>query len=142
MKLLSTITQAEGKLELDETGFSHTTGALEELEADSRGLALDQETDLSLLDGVPGIEVSDGVVTVDERMLTVNPWYHADASRTMRPRLDVARRYGVCPDNAVIKLERAGPVRLPDRPRLPQRAAACAPPNARAERSRWNRRRS
>ena len=60
MKWLSTIKQAdEGKLviekmELDETGFPQPTGELEELEADSLVLALGQETDLSLLDGVPG----------------------------------------------------------------------------------------
>ena len=68
MKWLSTIKHAdEGKLviermELDETGFPQPTGELEELEADSLVLALGQEADLSLLDGVPGIEVEDGVV--------------------------------------------------------------------------------
>ena len=41
-------------MELDETGFPQPTGELEELEADSLVLALGQETDLSLLDGVPG----------------------------------------------------------------------------------------
>ena len=70
MKWLSTIKHAdEGKLvvermELDETGFPQPTGELEELEADSLVLALGQETDLSLLDGVPGLEVEDGVVQV------------------------------------------------------------------------------
>ena len=49
-------------MELDETGFPQPTGELEELEADSLVLALGQETDLSLLDGVPGLEVEDGVV--------------------------------------------------------------------------------
>ena len=68
MRWLSTIKQAdEGKLvlekmELDETGFPQPTGELEELEADSVVLALGQEADLSLLDGVPGLEVDDGVV--------------------------------------------------------------------------------
>ena len=33
-------------------------------------LALGQEADLSLLDGVPGLEIEDGVVQVDERMMT------------------------------------------------------------------------
>ena len=47
-------------MELDETGFPQPTGELEELEADSLVLALGQETDLSLLDGVPGLEVEDG----------------------------------------------------------------------------------
>ena len=204
MKWLSTIKHVdEGKLvvermELDDTGFPQPTGEVEELEADSLVLALGQETDLSLLDGVPGIEVDDGVVKVgtdlmtgcegifaggdmvpDERTVTVgighgkqaaasidawlrgeayaptpeaplagfdllNTWYYSDAPRTVRPQLDAARRastfdevvqgldasnalfearrclscgncfacdncYGVCPDNAVIKLGPGAP---------------------------------
>ena len=76
MKWLSTIKHAdEGtlvleKMELDETGFPQPTGETEELAADSLVLALGQEADLSLLDGVPGLEIEDGVVTVDERMMT------------------------------------------------------------------------
>ncbi len=76
MRWLSTIKQAdEGKLviermELDETGFPQPTGELEELEADSVVLALGQDTDLSLLDGVAGIEVEDGVVKVGPDMMT------------------------------------------------------------------------
>jgi 2-oxoacid:acceptor oxidoreductase delta subunit (pyruvate/2-ketoisovalerate family) len=76
MKWLSTIKQAdEGKLvlermELDESGFPQPTGEVEELEADSLVLALGQETDLSLLDGVPGLEVEDGVVQVGPDMMT------------------------------------------------------------------------
>ena len=76
MKWLSTIKHAdEGKLllermELDETGFPQPTGETEELQADSLVLALGQEADLSLLDGVPGLQVEDGVVQVDERMMT------------------------------------------------------------------------
>ena len=79
MKWLSTIKQADGgklvleKMELDETGFPQPTGELEELEADSLVLALGQETDLSLLDGVPGLEVSDGVVQVEPNMMTGYP---------------------------------------------------------------------
>ncbi len=206
VKWLSTIKQAdEGKLvlekmALDESGFPQPTGELEELEADSLVLALGQETDLSLLEGVDGIEIADGVVQVDERMMTghsgifaggdmvpaertvtvaighgklaarcvdswlrdeawthpprpdvigfdeLNPWYYADAPRTVRPQLELARRsstfdevvtgldesnalfearrcfscgncfacdncYGVCPDNAVIKLDEPGPYR-------------------------------
>jgi NADPH-dependent glutamate synthase beta subunit-like oxidoreductase len=200
MRWLSTIKQAdEGKLliekmELDETGFPQPTGELEELEADSVVLALGQDTDLSLLEGVAGIEVEDGVVQVgpnmmtghegvfaggdmvpDERTVTVgighgkkaarhidgwlrgeayepppkhelvtfdmlNSWYYADAPRTVQPQLDPIRRqgtfdevvqgldesnalfearrclscgncfscdncYGVCPDNAVVKVD-------------------------------------
>jgi 2-oxoacid:acceptor oxidoreductase delta subunit (pyruvate/2-ketoisovalerate family) len=79
MKWLSTIKRAEaGKLliermELDESGFPQPTGETEELEADSLVLALGQQADLSLLDGVPGLRVEDGVVQVDERMMTGHP---------------------------------------------------------------------
>jgi NADPH-dependent glutamate synthase beta subunit-like oxidoreductase len=199
MKWLSTIKQAdEGKLvvermELDETGFPQPTGELEELGADSLVLALGQETDLGLLEGIDGIEVEDGVVKVGPGMMTgrpgifaggdmvpaertvtvgvghgkraarhvdawlrgtthdpgprpelasfdkLNAWYYSDAARTHRPVLEAARRagtfdeiksgldssnalyearrclscgncfscdncYGVCPDNAVVKL--------------------------------------
>lgn len=79
MKWLSTIKQAdEGrlvleKMELDESGFPQPTGELEELEADSLVLALGQEADLSLLDGVPGLEVEDGVVKVGPNLMTGYP---------------------------------------------------------------------
>jgi NADPH-dependent glutamate synthase beta subunit-like oxidoreductase len=203
MRWLSTIKHAEEgklvleKMELDETGFPQPTGQVEELEADSLVLALGQETDLSLLDGVPGIEVDDGVVKVGPNMMTghpgifaggdmvpaertvtvgighgkkaarhvdgwlrgiryepppkhelatfdkLNTWYYTDAPRTVQPRLETARRretfeevvggldesnalyearrclscgncfscdncYGVCPDNAVLKLGEPG----------------------------------
>jgi NADPH-dependent glutamate synthase beta subunit-like oxidoreductase len=203
MKWLSTIKQADAgrfvleKMELDETGFPQPTGELEELEADSLVLALGQEADLSLLDGVPAIEVTDGVVAVEQNMMTghpgifaggdmvpdertvtvgvghgkkaacdidawlrglvlspepkhalatfdtLNTWYYADAPRTLQPQLDLVRRqgtfdevvggldesnalfearrclscgncfscdncYGVCPDNAVLKLGAPG----------------------------------
>jgi NADPH-dependent glutamate synthase beta subunit-like oxidoreductase len=152
MRWLSTIKQAdEGrlvleKMELDETGFPQPTGETEELEADSVVLALGQEADLSLLEGVSGLVVEDGVVQVGpdmqtghpgifaggdmvpaERTVTVaighgklaarnidawlrgeawehpprpevvtfeqlNPWYYADADRTVSPQLDAVRR--------------------------------------------------
>jgi 2-oxoacid:acceptor oxidoreductase delta subunit (pyruvate/2-ketoisovalerate family) len=200
VKWLSTIRQAnEGaltieKMVLDEKGNPQPTGELETLEADSLVLALGQDVDLSLLEGVPGLEIKDGVVQVDpatlmtghaglfaggdmvpaERNVTVavghgkkaarhidawlrgvvpvlaskhapasferiNTWYYSDAPKTVRPQLEIARRtssfdevqggltednalfearrclscgncfecdncYGVCPDNAVIKL--------------------------------------
>jgi len=200
VKWLSTIRQAgEGaltieKMVLDEKGNPQPTGELETLEADSLVLALGQDVDLSLLEGVPGLEIRDGVVQVDpatmmtghaglfaggdmvpaERNVTVaighgkkaarhidawlrgtqlqsvskhapatferlNSWYYSDAPKTVRPQLEIARRtssfdevqggltednalfearrclscgncfecdncYGVCPDNAVIKL--------------------------------------
>jgi NADPH-dependent glutamate synthase beta subunit-like oxidoreductase len=76
MRWLSTIKQAdEGrlvleKMELDDTGFPQPTGETEELDADSLVLALGQEADLSLLDGVPGLQVEDGVVQVAANMMT------------------------------------------------------------------------
>ena len=199
VKWLTTIRQAGErsitveKMRLDEKGFPQPTGELETLQADSVVLALGQDVDLGLLNGVPGLQVVDGVVKVGadmmsghagifaggdmvpaERTVTVavghgkkaarhidawlrgtryapapkhalagyermNPWYYADAPKTMRPVLDLVRRastfdevvkgldestalyearrclscgncfecdncYGVCPDNAVIKL--------------------------------------
>ncbi|HET7832420.1 MAG TPA: NAD(P)-binding protein [Gallionella sp.] len=199
IKWLSTIKQAQGrsltveKMVLDEKGFPQPTGELETIEADSLVLALGQDVDLSLLDGVSGLEIKDGVVQVGANMMTghegifaggdmvpaersvtvgighgkkaarhidawlrgttyqpapkhelvsfdmLNPWYYSDAPKTVRPMLDMIRRqstfdevlggldesnalfearrclscgncfecdncYGVCPDNAVIKL--------------------------------------
>ena len=204
VKWLSTIKQAGNeadagaltieKMALDAKGYPQPTGEFETLAADSLVLALGQDVDLSLLEGVPGLTVSDGVVQVDpatmmtghpglfaggdmvpaERNVTVavghgkkaarhidawlrgttlpaatkhapatfdrlNTWYYSDAPKTVRPQLDMARRtssfdevqgglsadnalfearrclscgncfecdncYGVCPDNAVIKL--------------------------------------
>jgi NADPH-dependent glutamate synthase beta subunit-like oxidoreductase len=203
MKWLTTIKRADaGKLvvermELDESGFPRPTGEIDELEADSLVLALGQDTDLSLVEDVPGIAVQDGVVSVGPNMMTghdgifaggdmvpaertvtvaighgklaarhidawlagdqyaapaeaplagideLNTWYYSDAPKTIRPHLDSIRRestfdevvggldpsnalfearrcmscgtcfacdncYGVCPDNAIIKLDPAG----------------------------------
>ncbi|MHB1115892.1 NAD(P)-binding protein [Sideroxydans sp.] len=199
IKWLSTIKQAEAgeitveRMVLDDKGFPQPTGEFEKLEADSVVLALGQDVDLSLLQGVPGLDVKDGVVQVTPNMMTgfpgifaggdmvpsertvtvgvghgkkaarnidawlrgityvpepkheiatfdkLNPWYYSDADKTVRPMLDIIRRqtsfdevqggldetnalfearrclscgncfecdncYGVCPDNAVIKL--------------------------------------
>ena len=199
VKWLSTIKQAGDssitveKMVLDQSGFPQPTGELETLEADTVVLALGQDVDLGLLDGVPGLQIADGVVKVGANMMTghagifaggdmvpsertvtvavghgkkaarnidawlkgavywkerdhplatfegLNPWYYSDAPKTMRPMLELARRqstfeevqggldessalfearrclscgncfecdncYGVCPDNAVIKL--------------------------------------
>ncbi len=199
IKWLSTIRQADAgeitveKMVLDAKGQPQPTGELETLAADSLVLALGQDVDLSMLAGVPGLEIRDGVVQVDAQLMTgrpgvfaggdmvpaernvtvavghgkkaarhvdawlrgaetpaatkheaatferLNPWYYSDAPATVRPLLDLARRrssfdevqgglteanalfearrclscgncfecdncYGVCPDNAVIKL--------------------------------------
>jgi len=203
MRWLSTIKQVEGgkvtieRMQLDESGFPQPTGELEELEADSVVLALGQEADLSLLEGIAGIEIADGVVQVGPQMMTghqgifaggdmvpaertvtvgvghgkkgarnidawlrggtydpppkhdlasfdtLNTWYYADAPRSVQPQLEIERRrssfeevvggldasnalyearrclscgtcfscdncYGVCPDNAVVKLGEPG----------------------------------
>jgi 2-oxoacid:acceptor oxidoreductase delta subunit (pyruvate/2-ketoisovalerate family) len=199
IKWLSTIKQAgEGeitveKMQLDDKGYPQPTGEYETLAADSVVLALGQDVDLSLLEGVPGLELKDGTVKVSPNMMTghpgifaggdmvpsertvtvavghgkkaahhidawlrgsiyepapkhelaefknLNTWYYSDAHKTVRPMLDIIRRqtsfdevqgglnetnalfearrclscgncfecdncYGVCPDNAVIKL--------------------------------------
>jgi thioredoxin reductase len=77
VKWLSTIKQAgDGeltieKMVLDEKGNPQPTGELETLKADSLVLALGQDVDLALLEGVPGLVVRDGVVQVDpETMMT------------------------------------------------------------------------
>lgn len=199
MKWLSTIKEAEQgevrieKMELDENGQLKPTGQYETVGADSVVLALGQETNLSFLSKLKDLTSEDGVVDVDDNMMTKVPgvfaggdmvksernvtvaighgkkaaraihqymmneavpvekydgaagydrlhtWYYADAPKTIRPQLDMIRRqttfdevkqglteesalfearrcmscgncfecdncYGVCPDNAIIKL--------------------------------------
>jgi hypothetical protein len=71
MRWLSTVAQAdEGKLviekmKLDETGFPQPTGEFTELEADCLVLALGQNADLSVLDGVPGVTFSEASSRLD-----------------------------------------------------------------------------
>ena len=61
------------KMELDENGFPQPTGETEELAADSLVLALGQESDLGLVEGLDDVEIVDGVVKVDARMMTGRP---------------------------------------------------------------------
>jgi NADPH-dependent glutamate synthase beta subunit-like oxidoreductase len=76
MKWLSTIKHVEAgsitveKMVLDEKGFPQPIGEFETLAADSVVLALGQDVDLSLLEGVAGLEVKDGVVKVGPNMMT------------------------------------------------------------------------
>jgi NADPH-dependent glutamate synthase beta subunit-like oxidoreductase len=76
VKWLSTIREAGEssitveKMTLDEKGMAQPTGEFETLEADSVVLALGQDVDLSLLDGVPGLEIDGGVVKVGANMMT------------------------------------------------------------------------
>ena len=66
MRCLSTVAHAgDGKLviekmRLDQTGFPQPTGEFEELAADCLVLALGQDADLAVLDGVPGVTFSGG----------------------------------------------------------------------------------
>lgn len=75
VRWLSTIKQAEAgaltieKMVLDDKGNAVPTGEFETLEADSLVLALGQDVDLGLLDGVPGLERKEGVVQVDPTTL-------------------------------------------------------------------------
>jgi 2-oxoacid:acceptor oxidoreductase delta subunit (pyruvate/2-ketoisovalerate family) len=79
IKWLSTIKQAGDrqitveKMALDDKGFPQPTGEFETLEADSVVLALGQDVDLGLLNGVPGLEVKDGVVKVGTDLMTGHP---------------------------------------------------------------------
>jgi NADPH-dependent glutamate synthase beta subunit-like oxidoreductase len=76
---LSTIAAAEDghlrleEMELDGEGFPQPTGRYEDLDADALVLAIGQDADLTLLSGVPGVQVQDHVVKVDERMMTGAP---------------------------------------------------------------------
>jgi 2-oxoacid:acceptor oxidoreductase delta subunit (pyruvate/2-ketoisovalerate family) len=78
LKWLSTIVGADGptltieRMELDSDGFPQPTGELEELAADSVVLALGQMADLSLLAGMPEIEVTNEVVAVGPDMMTAH----------------------------------------------------------------------
>ncbi|KRE99206.1 glutamate synthase [Nocardioides sp. Soil777] len=76
---LTTIKQVDAgrlvveRMELDDAGFPQPTGELDELDADSLVLALGQDTDLTLLEGVPGLVVEDGVVAVGPDLMTGCP---------------------------------------------------------------------
>src|SRR6187399_2528795 len=61
------------KMALDASGFPQPTGEFETLESDSLVLALGQDVDLSLLEGVPGLDIKDGVVQVGASMMTGHP---------------------------------------------------------------------
>ncbi len=101
MKWLSTVKRADAgvltieRMELDETGFPQPTGELEELEADSVVLALGQETDLSLLDRVPRLEVEDGVVKVGPDLMTGRPGVFAGGDMVPAERTVTVRSAGI-----------------------------------------------
>jgi thioredoxin reductase len=71
-------------MKLDETGFPQPTGEFEELEADCLVLALGQNADLSVLDGVPGVTFKDNVVEVGPDLMTGYPGIFAGGSPPSR----------------------------------------------------------
>jgi 2-oxoacid:acceptor oxidoreductase delta subunit (pyruvate/2-ketoisovalerate family) len=79
MRWLSTVARAdEGtllieKMRLDDTGFPQPTGEFEDLAADCLVLALGQDADLAVLDGVPGVTFSGGTVDVGPDLMTGHP---------------------------------------------------------------------
>ncbi|WP_174264246.1 NAD(P)-binding protein [Phytoactinopolyspora halotolerans] len=76
MNWLSTVAHADAgtitveRMELDESGYPQPTGEFDELGADALVLAIGQVSDLSVVDGVPGVHVADAVVEVDRTMMT------------------------------------------------------------------------
>ncbi len=61
------------RMALDADGFPQPTGEFEELQADSLVLALGQSADLTLVEGLPEIEVRDELIEVGTNMMTARP---------------------------------------------------------------------
>ena len=106
---LSTIASVNGgelkieRMELDESGFPQPTGEFEQLGADAIVLALGQDADLALLDGLDGVEIADHTVRVDERMMTGLPGVFAGgdmvpAERMVAVAIGHGRRAARCID--------------------------------------------
>lgn len=79
VKWLSTIREVDSgkvvieRMELDDEGYPQPTGQYDELEADCVVLAVGQNTDLSIVEGVGEIDVESGVISVNEQMMTGKP---------------------------------------------------------------------
>ena len=71
---------------LDGEGMPRPTGEFAELGADPLALALDQDTDLSLLDGDPVLSTGDGVLPAGKAMMTAEPGVVAGGDATPSPR--------------------------------------------------------
>jgi len=75
IRWLSTISQVDGDrvaieaMRLDDSGFPQPTGQTRSLPADAVVLAVGQDTDLRLLDGLPAVTVHHGLVEVDPTTL-------------------------------------------------------------------------
>ncbi len=61
------------RMVLGEDGRPRPTGELETLDADTVVLAIGQDVDLTVVRDVPGVRIEDGVVRVDEGMMTGHP---------------------------------------------------------------------
>ncbi|MDR1393606.1 MAG: NAD(P)-binding protein [Bifidobacteriaceae bacterium] len=76
VKWLSTISEVEQgrivieRMELDQAGRPQPTGVFDEIAADTVVLAIGQEADLDIVAGVDGITVHNGVIALDEHMMT------------------------------------------------------------------------
>ena len=123
MMWLSTIARAgEGhvtieKMRLDETGFPQPTGEFTTLDADTVVLALGQEAELALLDGIPGVVIADGVVQVGPDQMTGRPGIFAGgdmvpAERTVTMAIGHGKRAAGAID-AYLKTRQAGNVAVP-----------------------------
>jgi NADPH-dependent glutamate synthase beta subunit-like oxidoreductase len=65
------------RVRLDEAGRPQPTGEYETLAADAVVLAIGQESDLRLMADLAGVDVLDGLVTVDQRFATGHPGVYA-----------------------------------------------------------------
>lgn len=89
---LSTIADADGntvrleRMTLDDAGVPHPTGEYDEITGDCVVLALGQDVDQTLLAGSPAVAVDNGLIRVDEQMMTAAPGVFAggDAINTNR----------------------------------------------------------
>jgi NADPH-dependent glutamate synthase beta subunit-like oxidoreductase len=83
VRWLSTITQVQPDevavetMRLDDNGFPQPTGEIQALPADAVVLAVGQDTDLSLLDTVPDVNICSGLLTVDSDLATGHPGLYA-----------------------------------------------------------------
>jgi NADPH-dependent glutamate synthase beta subunit-like oxidoreductase len=79
VKWLTTIAEVDQghvvieRMELDADGRPQPTGVFDQVEADTVVLAIGQEADLSVVEGVEGIKVADGVMALDNHMMTGLP---------------------------------------------------------------------
>ncbi|HVX43574.1 MAG TPA: NAD(P)-binding protein [Mycobacteriales bacterium] len=119
MRWLSTIAGAENgqirieRMELDENGVPHPTGEIDQIEGDALILALGQDVDHSLVEHLEGVRIRDGVVEVDDRMMTGFPGVFAGgdmvpSTRSVTVAIGHGRRAAGCID-AWLRSQEAAP---------------------------------